>query len=70
MKQSIPSRSKLRSLEGVKVCLHTVDGVPHVGEGLFVVFEEVSEFGLLFRDKHGYLIFASTASFTLAEKSD
>ena len=62
------SRSKLRSLEGVEVILHTLDGIKMTSE-VKVVFEEISDFGLLFRDKEGLLIFASTASFRVV-KSD
>lgn len=59
-------RPKLRSLEGVEVLLHSLDGV-EIESTLKVVFEEVSEFGLLFRAEKGHLIYASTASFTVVE---
>jgi len=64
--QRVEYRPKLRSLEGVEVLLHTLDGVK-VEPASKVVFEEVSEFGLLFRSEKGHLIYASTASFTVVE---
>ncbi len=63
------SRSKLRSLEGVEVILHTLDGVKMESRTL-CVFEEVSDYGLLIRSKDGHLVYASTAAFTVAVKSD
>ena len=57
-------RCRLRSLEGVVVALHTLDGVK-VEPAATVVLEEASEFGLLFRSEKGHLIFGSTASFTV-----
>ena len=59
-------RTKLRSLEGVEVLLHTLDGVKMTSE-IKAVFEEISDFGLLFRNKEDLLIFASTASFTVVK---
>ena len=61
------SRSKLRSLEGVEVILHTLDGVK-IEPRPRVTFEEVSDYGLLFRSEEGHLIYTSTASFTVAVK--
>jgi len=64
--QRVEYRSKLRSLEGVEVLLCTVDGVK-IEPAPKVIFEEVSKFGLLFRNEKGHLIYASTASFTVME---
>ena len=64
--QKADYRPKLKSLEGVEVLLHTLDGVK-IEPAAKVVFEEVSEFGLLFRSEKGHLIYASTASFTVVE---
>lgn len=64
--QRVEYRPKLRSLEGVEVLLHTLDGVK-IEPAVKVIFEEVSEFGLLFRSEKGHLIYASTASFTVVE---
>ena len=64
--QRVEYRPKLRSLEGVEVILHTLDGVK-VEPPAKVVFEEVSDFGLLFRNEKGHLIYASTASFMVVE---
>jgi len=60
---------KLQSLVGVKVLLHTSDGVP-VDPPMVAVFEEASELGLLFRSEKGHLLFASTASFTAMVADD
>lgn len=62
---TVEYRPKLRSLEGVDVIVYTLDGVKLEPEGLKAVFEEVSEYGLLFRNEKGHLLFASTASFVV-----
>lgn len=60
---------KLQSLVGMKVLLHTCDGVP-IDPPMVAVFEEASDLGLLFRSEKGHLVFASTASFTTMAADD
>ena len=59
----IQYRPKIKSLEGVRVTLHTMDGVP-VEPPITLLLEEVSPMGFLFRsDTDGALIYTSSASF-------
>jgi len=57
-------RSRLHSLVGMRVFVTSLDGVQR-NRNRVMTLEEVSEYGLLFRNSEGKLVFASSAAFRI-----